>query len=231
MGSIDLVIMACPRAGTKYTSTVLNACGLRTFHERYFTPLNPHAAGEAIRYDGKFGEVSSGAYGFRKSIPKRALILHQTRHPIRSINSLFYTTHCNWNTLGETIGQGPNAKRWNRHYWSCIDGDSIQWKSDRIDRCAQFYFAMNDRIGQYVRRTRGGFTFRVEDLSADLVGDIFKSIGQPFDRGLAESVIESTARTINRIGKEPAQAFAWDNLTGSQKVQSEAFGYGPEGLK
>lgn len=207
-------------------AAVLNACGLRTYHEKFYTPLYPHMAGMAYG-EGQFAEVSAAAYGFRSMISGRTAVLHQMRDPVNVINSLRHTSHCLWNPYGE-VNSGPNAKKWHRHYWRSINGEAIEWSPSHSKRCEQFYFAYNDAIARHVAATRKGFTYRVEDISVDLIERIFSTVGMKLDRGLANHVIANTGRTINRIGPEPRRLFDWADMEPEHIHSAMRYGYRAE---
>lgn len=223
MGAISLVIMAPPRSGTTYMTYVLNACGLRTFHEHYYNPHAPERAGSAVRYDGKFAESSPAAYVHRNAIPVKTLVLHQMRHPLDTINSLVRTGHCRWTNDGfQTFG---NQLAWDKLYWRAVDGARVSWAHDHWDRCAQFYHVYHSRIAEYVARRRNAWSYRVEAVDADLIGRIFGLVGVPFDRGLAEHVIAHTSRTVNRVGQPRTHKDGWERLTRHQRQWARMQGY------
>jgi len=93
------LITGCGRSGTKYMATVLRRCGLDVGHEQM----------------GRDGIVSSyycfkvKRYPGRHLVPRPAfdVVLHQVRHPLRSIASI-QTGH-SWRWTCQFLPVGPKA--------------------------------------------------------------------------------------------------------------------------
>lgn len=202
---------------------VLNACGLRCFHEVYFAPGQVPVA---WRYDGKYAEVSPAAYALRRNIPPGALTLHQVRNPVDVINSLFYTSHCRWSPDGEPSRKvGFNQRAWDLLYLRSMR--DVVWHHDRMLRCAEFWQAYNKRISEYVNK-RDGWRYRVEDVSVELITRIFEAVGVAPDESRIKEVIENTSTTVNRLKREPARVFDWRDMTRNQITQAANYGYADE---
>lgn len=214
-GVINLVIMGAPRSGTTYMATILNACGLRTFHQHYFTPENTRPP---VRCDGAFAEVSPAAYLLRHAIPRRTRIIHQTRHPVANINSLIHTQHCKWSN------NNLPANPWDRAYAKALRSTTVQWDATRVGRCKQFWCMLNEGMKHYTQQ-RNGFTYHVEDVNEQLIERIFELTGEKFNRQRVQYVLENTRKNINQLGKEPSEHIVWDNLTRNQKVCAARMGY------
>jgi hypothetical protein len=176
--------------------------------------------------DGYYGEVSPAAFALRKNIPKSAIVLHQVRNPIESVNSLFYTAHCRWHSDGTIhANAGWSQRAWDLLYLRSLR--DVQWSPDRMRRCAQFWQAYNKRISQFVTE-RKGWRYRVEDVNAELIKRIFDAVGQPHDKyddARIEDVIANTSKMINRLKREPACVFDWEHMTRNQITQAANYGY------
>lgn len=100
-----ILITGTPRCGTHYTAALLQALGLRVLHE-------------AVDTDGAVSWKHLGEGTF--SVPKRnrvseitdpgfTTIIHQVRHPLKSISSMQTLRDCTWEFMARHIELDMNA--------------------------------------------------------------------------------------------------------------------------
>lgn len=87
---MKLLVTGCGRSGTQYTAAVLEALGIRTTHERVYTPdLIPGDETSlktiAERWQNTDAECSWLAAPFIPYLPEDVIVLHQVRHPLKVI--------------------------------------------------------------------------------------------------------------------------------------------------
>ena len=100
-----ILITGTPRSGTHYTAALLQALGLKIHHEK-------------LDSDGtvSWKHISKGTFYMpeRKRTteifdPGFTCIIHQVRHPLKSISSMQTLRHCSWEFMARTVEIDLNA--------------------------------------------------------------------------------------------------------------------------
>ena len=102
---IKYIVVSSPRSGTGYTAEAFSRLGLNCGHEQSFFPGQYvyHKQGEKI-----WGDASWLAVPFLDKMPPGTLVLHQTRDPIKTLDSMSGRRQLRGNT--EPAGEGPRGE-------------------------------------------------------------------------------------------------------------------------
>ncbi|MGB0719149.1 MAG: hypothetical protein ACPGRX_01665, partial [Bdellovibrionales bacterium] len=133
----EFIIAGTGRSGTVYISWLLNELGIATRHEYFYGPDGYH------KRIGVKGEVSWLAVPFLDTFDGK--ILHQTRHPIKTINSFV------------SVRAADKARMHNK-YIRFIDR-YFDLSDDPLDNAIRFYIEWNTRIKKYAT-----YHFKIEGL-------------------------------------------------------------------
>lgn len=145
----EFVISGTGRSGTVYISWLLDTLGIPTRHEYFYGPKGYH------KRIGVKGEVSWLAAPFLEGYSGK--ILHQTRHPIKTINSFVSV-------------KAVDKTRMHNKYIRFID-EHFDMGDDLLENAMRFYVQWNEEISKHA-----GYHFRIEDLE-DVVPEIFAYLG------------------------------------------------------
>jgi len=164
---ISYVVASTPRSGTGYIAQTLSRLGLRCGHEGCFRP-----DGQSYwQREGAMGDASWLAVPFIDRLPPGTVVLHQTRDPVKAINSINSGARYfrEWpQTREDYLGSDPYRR-------FIIDHTSgWTWPDGEAGRGAHFWHNWHRWIEGAARR-RGDlryFRYRLEDLDAELLGRI-----------------------------------------------------------
>lgn len=103
------LITGCGRSGTTYITTALQRCGLDVGHERYGRDgiVSGFYAVDAPRYPGRHPNPR----------PLFDVVLHQVRHPLRTIASVTTGRSMTWAQPFVPVEPGASTLRWACYYW------------------------------------------------------------------------------------------------------------------
>jgi hypothetical protein len=183
------LITGSGRSGTKYMATVLRQCGLDVGHER----------------PGRDGIVSSyycfeaAWYPGQHVAPRPAfdVVLHQVRHPLRSIASI--TTGHSWKWTCQFLPVGPRAPLLRRACWN--------------------WLVFNEEAER-----QAIFTYRVEDLE-EAWGEIERLLGFEADyRSISDVPRDINARRHRAVAWADVRRVA-PGIYGRIRTAAKRYGY------
>lgn len=145
----EFVIAGTGRSGTVYISWLLDALGIPTRHEYFYGAEGYH------KRIGIKGEVSWLAAPFLGEF--KGKILHQTRHPIKTINSFVSVL-------------AVDKSRMHNKYIRFID-QHFDMGDDLLDNAMRFYIEWNAQIAKHA-----GYHFQIEKMEQALP-EIFAYLG------------------------------------------------------
>lgn len=134
-----LLVTACPRSGTRYTTQILQNVGVGVCHEsmgRNGTVCSFHAVDD-------FHSPCGRAHKERRSIKKFDLVWHQVRHPLRVVESIetqMSTAWWHWQEkhTGASLDERPFER--SAHFWfrwnEIIENDpevSLRYRLEAIE--------------------------------------------------------------------------------------------------
>lgn len=158
-----LLITGTGRSGTQYISVLLSRLGLQCRHQYVFPG--------GVAYDpGKWdsiGESSCMAAPFLEE-QRNTLIIHQVRHPLRVLHSM-------WATLPGYLGWfHPLANRENMFYSNVrlLLPEIWDVSQEHGERCAYYWLRWNQLIEGYAHRR-----VRVEEWDDDLLSTVLGNFG------------------------------------------------------
>jgi hypothetical protein len=143
---IDFVIAAAPRAGTLYTQRLLNRLGIYTGHERYF---NWEWETYQSNYAKCYGDVSWLSVPFLSKLPSNTVILHQTRDPVLTLESLWgHSSPSIMSDERKNLARDPNGDFLKKHCSHIYEEDDCEY-----GRLIRFYHYWTKQIEPYARMT------------------------------------------------------------------------------
>lgn len=193
-----IVITGAARSGSKYIAEVMKACGLRFGHERIFRQ-RPKVR-EALKETDLQGDSSWMAVPYLKIYPAIAAF-HQVRHPLRSVNSI--------------VARGfldEGALRWPRGLESytefartyCPEAFHFLPPQDR----ALAYWTRWNVFAREVCR----MTWRVEDVSPELLAYLFKEMGCRVSPEAIGAAIDDIPHNVNHK-QDIEREYTWDDFS------------------
>jgi hypothetical protein len=191
---IKYIVVTPPRSGTGYTAEVLSRLGLNCGHEKAFSP--GHYAYH--RAEKLWGDASWLAVPFLDKMPKGTLILHQTRDPIKTLDSMSGRRQLRGNT--KPGGQGPRGE-----YTKFLNVHFDNWESDesQSERLARFWVEWNSKIEQQESNPNlRYFRFKLEDMNEELLLHIVSLIGAPTPTpDQLQAALYTDIRTNHKAGR------------------------------
>lgn len=208
----DFVVIGTPSGGTRRTAHLIEALGLRCYHERVWQTHGVRVRSDEPRL---WGSVDHAAVKWLDDEEfKPALWFHLVRNPRDTVRSMLNQA---------VVGNG-------RAFWDVI-GEPPGWahpgprptRSQLLLEANWYWYAQHKLL--LGREDRYG-TYRIEDESVQLVSDIFTAIG-----ALPLNPIEETVENCPRVGAfrgEWHYEVEWDDLTPAVIELAEELGYLPE---
>lgn len=196
-------ILGTGRSGTRYIADVLTEAGVNTGHEAWWNPVGVRR----LRLDGDASWCATFALdGYQGHV------FHQVRNTIRVVESMV------------AFGVAPHRinRTWPqyRRNWVTFSGDPIIDAMNVVDT----WLTEAER--------RAHWTWRVEDVDADLIIRIGDRIGRPVSDAKAQHALAAVSRSTNRQSAERDSnvRLGWDDLPkGDLKDRlqrhAERFGY------
>lgn len=222
---IKYVVVSPPRSGTGYTAEALNRIGLNCGHEKAFFP------GHYVYNRGEkfWGDASWLAVPFLDKMPKGTLILHQTRDPIKTLDSMSARRQLRGNN--KPGGKGPRGE-----YTKFLNVHFDNWESDESqhDRLARFWVEWHLRIEKQADNPDLKYLrFKIEDMNEELLLSIASLISAPTPiQQQLQLALSTNTRTNHRQGQaNTIVPWAEEFLRTSNKqaeqvrVLSEKYGY------
>lgn len=217
------LVTGCGRSGTAHTANVFTLAGLPCGHESVFKPTNLLGASDLTWPEDLPGEASWLAAPFVGCLPPGTVVLHQVREPVAVIRShlrlRFFET------------PSPYLDFALRHFPELADGTPA--------RRALLYWVGWNRTAEAAGALEGVpyFRFRVEDLDADLLLELFRVLEHPLERSFAERAIAAQPGDFNRRGDPARDTATWSGILSKAEpeLREEAerlaafYGYGEEG--
>jgi hypothetical protein len=167
----DFVVSGTGRSGTVYISWLLNELGIPTRHEYFF---GPHGYSKRI---GVKGEVSWMAAPFLGNF--RGSILHQTRHPVKTINSFVSV-------------KAVDPSRMHNKYIRFIS-QHFEMGEDLLEHAMRFYIDWNYQISQHAT-----YHFQIEQVER-CIPEIFAQLGVSCPKNYRHVIKRS--KTLNSKSK------------------------------
>ena len=217
---IRYCIASCPRSATRYIATILNDMGLNCGHEQYFTPQE-NILNSIIPY---FGDSSWLSIPFLDRLPKEAVLFHQTRDPLKTINSCL--TAGKRGRFGSYNKEIEPSYPWFAFHWHhSLDWD---WPDNTPLGMENYWYykwhsLIDDAGERHVQRGGTYFRYRIEDIGVDLLSQIYEILGQDFSPEKAQSVLDRVHKTVNKRGN-PAD-YTSEVLTDLVKELAQSYGY------
>jgi len=211
-------VASTPRSGTRYAAALLSKSGLCCGHEQYFC-VDKIILQSCLPY---FGDSSWLSVPFLHLLPDDAILFHQVRNPIKTIQSCV----------------GPNNK--GRFYdyskdrrpespWFAFHHDhTIDWEwpdtSDPIAMENHFWCEWHERIEEEGRKHRY-IRYRVEDMDENVVRVMFSILGQrsSYDRQKVRDALGMVSKKTNHRG-DRGKADA-SIITPRTRKLAEKYGY------
>ncbi len=223
---IKYIVVSSPRSGTGYTAEALNRLGLNCGHETWFFPGQAvyHKPGEKF-----WGDSSWLAAPFLDKMPPGTLVLHQTRDPIKTLDSMSGRRQLRGNT--EPAGEGPRGE-----YTKFLKVYFDNWESreSQQERLARFWVEWNLKIQKQEGNPKLRYLrYKIEDMNEELLLSIASLIGAPTP--IAEQLrlaLHTDTNTNHRVGQaNTIVPWAEEFLRSDNKLAerarslSEAYGY------
>lgn len=197
------VITGTGRCGTKYISRLLTAAGVKTGHEQWWNPLD-NKASRLVGDASWCAAFNLDAY--------EGHVFHQVRDTIKVVESM----------VAVEVAPHRVDKAWPQYRRRYIDfsGDPL------IDamRITEAWLAESERLAEW--------TWRLEDVDADLVVALGERIGMKLRRDRVEAAMaEVPSDTNKKIDKRDDQVrITWDDLPDGELKQrliafATQFGY------
>lgn len=208
------VIAGCGRSGTMGMAQLLNALGIRTSFEEFFSATrDPPERGFAVwlARTGTMGEVSGMAAPFLFGRESETAILHQVRNPMGVIASIMglktWTEKAGW----------PNVK-FNRRWLPGInDAD------DPLTKSMKYWLLWN----QLVEDAEPVKQYRAESICPHLLVEIFDCIGLSQTVANIQPCFTGVYNWTNNTG--PHEAISWRHIPETplkERVRQKAIQYG-----
>ena len=193
----DFVIAGTGRSGTVYLAWLINELGIPTRHEYFFGPDGYH------KRIGVRGEVSWMVVPYLQDF--KGTILHQTRHPVKTINSFVSM-------------RGFDPTRMHNKYIRFID-QHFHMTDNLIEDSMRFYIEWNKKAEE-----RAVHTFQIEKIAEELPR-VFREIGEECPSHYRE-VIEKS----QKLNSKSKPIVTYEDLPKGKLLDelaavSEAYGY------
>ena len=177
------VIVGSGRSGTRFIARVLTAGGIRTGHEGWWTPTGRRQ----VRLHGDASWCAAfelNAYAGR--------VFHQIREPLATMRSLA--------ALDVSPHQRDSPWYASRTRHVTFTGDPVVDALSTADR----WLVQSERVAEW--------TWRLEDVDADLVAEIGRRLGRRVNRGRVEAALSSADRNRKLDRIREVYTFGWDDL-------------------
>lgn len=177
----EFVVVGTGRSGSAYIAAVLSNAGLHCGHERWWNPDND-------RTPGLIGDSSWLAVPHLGSYSGH--ILHQTRHPLKVLRSL-------WNGEIKIPGDSP--------YLLYMAQFTKEWEGNWRHDTTRF-------VTQWLEEaeTHSELTWRLEGITSDLIMQIGAIVGHPVNQETADAALATVATNLNQHRVTPD--ISWDDL-------------------
>lgn len=197
------VIVGTGRSGTQYIADALTAAGIKTGHEDWWNPVG-------TKVSRLVGDASWCATFTLDDY--RGQVFHQVRDPMKVVESM------------AAFGVAPHRmdRTWPkyRRNWVDLTGDPIVDAMTVVDT----WLTEAERRSQW--------TWRVEDVNADLIVELSQRIGKRVSQARAEAALTDLSRTTNRQSqkRDGTVQIRWHDLPkGELKdrllLHAEKYGY------
>ncbi len=196
----QFVITSTPRSGTKYIYTLLHKLGVAVTQEYVFRP------------EPRLGPIYDISWLAVPYLPVDALLFHQTRHPVATINSIIDTGHMYPHT--------PNT-RW--LFKEVTEKLSLEWPKKHTERAIYFWVTWHKKIEEFNPVLR----YRVEKLMPHTVQKILKAIDIEIPEAKISMWLSMIPTNVNARRTTKKDFITWNDLTEEAKELAEKYGYGP----
>ena|GEM_PF-999598 len=227
MSGIRYVIVGTPRSATAYTSELLSNLGLACGHEKYFK--FEQSWQNFLDDDRIHGDATWLARPFLQKFPPNVRILHQTRDPVKVINSLLQIQFLDLDENETPMRTGARLRFTQFAYQHCPE---LSRHSTTLERTIWFYYYWNKAIDDAAQE-RSVLRFDIESLGPDLLKRILRHLGLPRDYISDEMLaaqFELLPRNINAKAREKVgleEKVAWSDLPEDLREMAASYGYGP----
>lgn len=186
----DLLVTATPRSGTVYTQTLLKRAGVPVDND-WVVPRARAVSSWILAFNDSdpFCPVTQLGRRFRH-------VLHQVREPLASLTSLACAHPLTRPDFAAFVARN-------------VPYPYEQWRDAHPLRLAmQFYVGWQDHLNRLPAPT-----YRLEDMSAELVGCILALALPPADRPSAKALRAAIDRVPTRTNTRPHRpSFTWGDL-------------------
>ncbi len=159
-----LVITGTGRSETRYASELFTTLGLRVGHQVIF---NDRYRGGKIDWKGFSGDSSGLAAPFVGKLHEKVLVIHQVRHPAKTVHSLLQSNH----VPGQKASSRGVVPKGMRHYADyvpgifCVDGmherACLLWVVERIAHQPNYLFhRVEDYNAEFLTKVLGFFNLK-----------------------------------------------------------------------
>lgn len=198
MGS--LLVTGCMRTGTHYTAGVLTSAGLVCTHEYLYR----HDWGESawkerrppVKPDGWIGEASWLAAPYLDQLPQDVFVLHQVRHPLKSLRCMLYTgiLDSELDTVAQYVRQVLPE---------CRLGSAVE-------RACRYLYLWNERVENFGRQNPHRYIrCRVEDLHSNCLAWVLARAGIDCNEDSLYKAFESTPKDQASCGHNHDWELVW----------------------
>jgi hypothetical protein len=218
------VVTGCGRSGTRYTANLLTAAGFPCGHEQLFSPwTRDHAA---LVLPAGQGDSSWLAVPHLARLPNGAVVIHQVRHPLRTISShlgiRYFETRFRWQRSAawakrwaldlRNLGDGRSHRLMTRPYtsWGKRHCPDVYDEPTELARTIRYWLDWNRRAEAATHLPHVTYLrVRVEDLDLGTLRSITDALGGADDEVLRRA-LTTVPRDRNTRRKGPE--VRWDGL-------------------
>jgi spore maturation protein CgeB len=219
------VIVATPRAATGYTARLLERLGISCGHERFF-----HLKGTLTDFLGQpdgTGDSSWMGVPFIDQLDTDVRIVHQTRHPLKVIQSLLDLRFLDLDAEGHSVRTGTRGKFTEFALRHCPE--LLEQRDDRA-RAIWFYYYWNKRIDE--RCTHHPILrYPVERLDVERLRSILTHLDLPESRWTDDDLaaalgdVPTDVNAKRELKQNAADQIDWPDLPPLVCQLAESYGY------
>jgi hypothetical protein len=198
------IVTGCPRSGTRYMATLLEALGPRVGHEKVFG-IREGLGTRDPRWKKWEGDVSWLAVPF---LPvEDTVVLHQVRHPLEFVRSVL-----GFGFLSDERAELPFPQVVRRH------APEVYEPGAEAERGATMWKVWNERVVPHA-----DFTYRLEDFDLPLLMRMCELIELDVPEEKAAQAFAEVPTTINQRARD--ESVSWDAIASIVGDSAGRFGY------
>ncbi len=212
------LITGCARSGTGYIATLLTALGIPCGHERVFCPTHLRKGEDLLWPDQVWGESSWLAAPYIDALPLDLPVLHQVREPTAFVRSKVRTRFF-------------EVPTWYKSFAERVAPDLLEGTS--VERSMRYWITWNRMVAAAGNaHGRPYLRYRLEDIDAPLLRQIFELIGVEVPNDHLDAVLAKHPRNYNTRGRKDRDGdLRFDSLPAGDLRDEMAelateFGYG-----